>query len=981
MIARRIDPDNDENGNRHQHDYRKLGDYCRDANHKGEKCLLNWFEQCTGAVDYEMAQVLIEATQAMNTRAQSNKTYHLMVSFRPEDEVWLLNGTEAEQLQIFQKIEQKFAKALGLDEHQRLCGVHKNTNNLHVHIAYNLIHPEELTIRTPFRDFYSLSTVCRSLEAEFGFVVDNGIEVSNSQEAKISQRAADMEAHSGEQSFQSFVLEQREHILAQVEAARTWQEVHQVLAEQGIAVQQKTNGLVLISLQGKGSIKASAIDTTMSRMRMETSLGAFAEPEGDGGADEPEKFDAAKGLPFASFVREHKWQILSAVDAAQDWQGVRQALAAHGIVIRQRAGGLVFADLAENETIKASAVGKGLSRMHMEARFGQCTEPEIDPAGGVDPERKESATAADQVSQEPPFRVEPDEETFQSSVLQQREQILTQVEAARNWQEVHQVLAGYGITIRPKGSGLVLANQAGKDTMKASDMDRGMSRMYLEKRLGAFTEPETKHSRQSEKVDTNTGKGAYSGAQPFHAFVLEQKDHILKALKDAKSWQDVHQALADHGITVKPRGNGLVLADLAGKETMKASELDRGMSKKHLEDRFGPFAGAESSASPGRQAEAEQSNSNESARETYQKKPRQPKSPERDQLYKEYQAALAEKIARIDEEKARSTASHGWLKEKWQKMKGDLYATTYSHRTRTVRMRMMLNLHRQDVAREKADHKAAMAEIKADYPWYNWNGYLQHQATQGNTVALGVLRSMEERKAAQDAIKNPAREKTFLEVQFDDRQAVKEAGAKWDPQAKQWYAPKGADLDKFTTWLPASKEQEPDADPGRSENEKSEKAQPAAPAQGTPKEKKTPGERLAFLTWQEKERIKAGSAQKSFFSGCSYRIDNRGVAIITLVSGGTIRDAGKKLHFSPDEDSRQAARLYAMAKFGKHFTEKDNSMEMRGNGKWRLLKPHLGILKECARYGLRTLSQLPVVRGRHKPEVLLQGHAHDDMER
>ena len=142
-----------------------------------------------------------------------------------------------------------------------------------------------------------------------------------------------------------------------------------------------------------------------------------------------------------------------------------------------------------------------------------------------------------------------------------------------------------------------------------------------------------------------------------------------------------------------------------------------------------------------------------------------------------------------------------------------------------------------------------------------------------------------------------------------------------------------------------------------------------------------PGERLAFLAWQERERIKAGSAQKSFFSGCSFRIDNRGVAIITLVSGGTIRDSGKNLHFSPDEDSRQAARLYAMAKFGKHFTEKDNSMEMRGNGKWRLLKPHLGILKECARYGLRTLSQLPVVRGRRKSEVLLQGHAPDDLER
>ena len=772
MIAIHQEPRSKDGQQSQRHyNYKKLGNYCRDADHEGEKCLMSWYAGCN-APDYDLALEEIKATQAMNTRAQGDKTYHLEICFRPEDEAKLTP-------EVYQRIECAFAEALGLSEHQRVCGVHKNTANLHMHVAYNLIHPETFTMATTlFYDYPKLSKACRAMEQEFGLMVDNGYDERNTQELKISQCAAAMEAHSGEQSFQSYALVLRDAVVRRMALAKNWEETHEILADYGMAIQPKSNGLVVVPLTGEGSLKASALDKSMSRMRLEKRFGTFIAPE------------------------------------------------------------------------QASA-------------------------------------------------------------------------------------------FRP--------------------------------------EPEPLAVEQDEQVEATTASKAEE--QPFHAFVLEQKDHILKALKDAKSWQDVHQALADHGITVKPRGNGLVLAGLAGKETMKASELDRGMSKKHLEDQFGPFAGPDASASPGRQAEAEQSNSNESARETYQKKPRQPKSPERDQLYKEYQAALAEKIARIDEEKARSTASHGWLKEKWQKMKGDLYATTYSHRTRTVRMRMMLNLHRQDVAREKADHKAAMAEIKADYPWYNWNGYLQHQATQGNTVALGVLRSMEERKAAQDAIKNPAREKTFLEVQFDDRQAVKEAGAKWDPQAKQWYAPKGADLDKFTTWLPASKEQEPDADPGRSENEKSEKAEPAAPAQATPKEKKTPGERLAFLTWQEKERIKAGSAQKSFFSGCSYRIDNRGVAIITLVSGGTIRDAGKKLHFSPDEDSRQAARLYAMAKFGKHFTEKDNSMEMRGNGKWRLLKPHLGILKECARYGLRTLSQLPVVRGRHKPEVLLQGHAHDDMER
>ena len=137
------------------------------------------------------------------------------------------------------------------------------------------------------------------------------------------------------------------------------------------------------------------------------------------------------------------------------------------------------------------------------------------------------------------------------------------------------------------------------------------------------------------------------------------------------------------------------------------------------------------------------------SKRTYQKSPRQPRNPERDRLYLDYQAALAEKITRIDAEKARNEASREWLKGRWQRMKEQLYAEVLTRRTRAIRMRMMLNLHRQDVLQERAAHKAAMAGLRADYPWYNWNGYLQHQATQGNTVALGVLRSMEERKAAQ----------------------------------------------------------------------------------------------------------------------------------------------------------------------------------------------------------------------------------------
>ena len=88
MISRRIPSGKDKQGQAKRYDFRKLGNYCRDANHAGEKCLMSWHAGCL-APDYNLALAEIEATQAMNSRAKNDKTYHLMVSFRPEDEAKL----------------------------------------------------------------------------------------------------------------------------------------------------------------------------------------------------------------------------------------------------------------------------------------------------------------------------------------------------------------------------------------------------------------------------------------------------------------------------------------------------------------------------------------------------------------------------------------------------------------------------------------------------------------------------------------------------------------------------------------------------------------------------------------------------------------------------------------------------------------------------------------------------------------------------
>ena len=54
----------------------------------------------------------------------------------------------------------------------------------------------------------------------------------------------------------------------------------------------------------------------------------------------------------------------------------------------------------------------------------------------------------------------------------------------------------------------------------------------------------------------------------------------------------------------------------------------------------------------------------------------------------------------------------------------------------------------------------------------------------------------------QDQGQNPAKEKTFLNVPYVDRNIAKKAGAKWDKEAKLWFAEPGTDLDNLKQFLP-----------------------------------------------------------------------------------------------------------------------------------------------------------------------------------
>lgn len=57
---------------------------------------------------------------------------------------------------------------------------------------------------------------------------------------------------------------------------------------------------------------------------------------------------------------------------------------------------------------------------------------------------------------------------------------------------------------------------------------------------------------------------------------------------------------------------------------------------------------------------------------------------------------------------------------------------------------------------------------------------------------------------AHSTTRKPVSERTYLKTSFKEKDKVKSLGARWDPEAGQWYVPPGLDLVPFQAWLPKS---------------------------------------------------------------------------------------------------------------------------------------------------------------------------------
>ncbi len=215
--------------------------------------------QVTNCYTEEITAALLEIqnTQQMNTRAKSDKTCHLVLSF-PEGERPGHDDLNA--------IEKRFCEVLGLADHQRISVIHDDTNNLHIHIAINKIHPRKHTIHNPFIDYKKVAQLCEQIEHEYGLTI-----VNHETGRDAAKKESEIETKAGVESLIGWI---KRECLDEIKCADSWQELHKTLERNGLEIKERGNGFVFKSNNGI-AVKASSVDRSLSKGNLIKRLGEF----------------------------------------------------------------------------------------------------------------------------------------------------------------------------------------------------------------------------------------------------------------------------------------------------------------------------------------------------------------------------------------------------------------------------------------------------------------------------------------------------------------------------------------------------------------------------------------------------------------------------------------------------------------------------------------------------------------------------------
>lgn len=288
MIAKVPDKRNDKKSS-----FRTLKEYItrRETNSETGEVVTVEAPTETNCLSLKTASAEMKAAADMNGRVK-DPVYHAVISWK--------EGEHPSDKQMFEAGHAAM-KAVGMDGHQYVFAIHRDTENWHLHMMVNRVHPETERTVYPDRDFFKLDKCMREIELLQGWAHDNGpyavherdgkMIVDWTKEEKESRKnlptiPADMEATTGLESLYSYVMgEAKTEVLSLLkdDHGLSWKYLHYVLAKHGLTIQEKGQGLAIFDKTNPDQtpIKASAVHESLGKHRLEKKLGPYQPPKPD----------------------------------------------------------------------------------------------------------------------------------------------------------------------------------------------------------------------------------------------------------------------------------------------------------------------------------------------------------------------------------------------------------------------------------------------------------------------------------------------------------------------------------------------------------------------------------------------------------------------------------------------------------------------------------------------------------------------------
>ncbi len=257
----------------------KLLDYIRnpETENRTEKCVQQGSRGfLTESFVGQKAEMLALSQEAVRSKDTVN---HYVLSWQ--------EGEVPSPEQIEQAVD-LFLGELGLGEHQAIFGVHVDTDNRHLHIAVNRVHPDSLKVIKPNRGFdieAAHQAIARiehlqgwKREERGRYLVEQSGELARDEASRArprqpSQPKRDMEQRTGEKSVERIAIENAPAI---VKRARGWQELHRELASAGMRYEKTGSGATIFL--GEVGVKASSADRGASLAQLQKRFGPYEPP-------------------------------------------------------------------------------------------------------------------------------------------------------------------------------------------------------------------------------------------------------------------------------------------------------------------------------------------------------------------------------------------------------------------------------------------------------------------------------------------------------------------------------------------------------------------------------------------------------------------------------------------------------------------------------------------------------------------------------